>query len=467
MKLNQIYHGDVRELASDLPSSVVQCILTSPPYFGHRDYHLDPVIWDQDDSCDHEAFIQTDRAPTKNALQGSTDDKYQALVRYQEIQTPGRFCKACGAWIGVLGHEPSPERYIKHIADIFDLLKPALRDDGVCWIVIGDSYARRKQRDIKPKDLILIPDMLRLELRRRGWYIRASGPWVKPNAKPDSARDRPTVSHEDVILITKNANKSLFWTHETKPGVRKRPDPESFWIRRDAAGRTANLPLADAGMWIQRNKWRGHDYYYDMNAVRIPCVTNLGGASGRTRQLRTSDLWERSLTYLFSDEFITFVRNTFSFHGAHFATFPPALVADIIRISSPALCCGECRAPYAQGETYTGEVSFERWGTKLGVAEDQGVNYGGIQSGMIRVKKQGPFFPTCDCDTDEAMAPIILDPFCGSGTTLGVARLLRRSYIGFDANADYVKLSEKRIQTIFESKEAGRILEEQCQMNLC
>lgn len=159
--------GDCRALLRDMPDASVHCCVTSPPYFGLRDYGHD----------------------------------------------------------GQIGLEQTPDAFVAKMVEVFREVRRVLRDDGTLWLNIGDSYASggRKTRDsddkleqrgmdvrpadpagIKPKDLIGIPWMLAFALRADGWFLRQDIIWHKPNPMPESVRDRCTKAHEYIFLFSKS-----------------------------------------------------------------------------------------------------------------------------------------------------------------------------------------------------------------------------------------------------------------------
>lgn len=173
---NQILIGDNRKILPTLPDKSVNCCVTSPPYYGLRDYqHPDQI-----------------------------------------------------------GLEETPEQYIETMVQVFREVKRALKDDGTLWVNIGDSYAagkvgrsdffegkrpdgkncdlkgyeKPKQRaltdGLKPKDLIGIPWMLAFALRADGWYLRQDIIWAKPSPMPESVTDRCTKAHEYIFLLSKS-----------------------------------------------------------------------------------------------------------------------------------------------------------------------------------------------------------------------------------------------------------------------
>jgi DNA modification methylase len=164
-----LIQADARSIP--LRDGCVQCVVTSPPYWGLRDYGV----------------------------------------------------------AGQLGMQQTPEAYVSDLADVFDEVRRVLRDDGICWVNLGDSYqnakgqahgidpkqpARRhglRPQDVtipglKPKDLVGVPWLFAFEARRRGWYLRSDVVWSKPNPMPESVQDRPTKAHEYLFLLTKSAS---------------------------------------------------------------------------------------------------------------------------------------------------------------------------------------------------------------------------------------------------------------------
>lgn len=165
----EIYQGDCLEVLRTLPDESIHCCVTSPPYWGLRDY-----------GCD-----------------------------------------------GQIGLEKTPEEYVSKMVEVFREVKRVLRDDGTLWLNLGDSYngsggaggdyskgglkegqpkyPGRKVATLKPKDLVGIPWMVAFALRADGWYLRQDIIWHKPNPMPESVKDRCTKAHEYIFLLTKSA----------------------------------------------------------------------------------------------------------------------------------------------------------------------------------------------------------------------------------------------------------------------
>lgn len=147
MRTNIIHNCDCLTGLRDLPNNSVDCCVTSPPYYGLRDYGVD----------------------------------------------------------GQIGQEQTPEAFIDQLVKVFREVRRVLRPEGTCWVNIGDSYNDLRKAGLKSKDLIGIPWMLAFALRADDWYLRQDIIWAKPNPMPESVRDRCTKSHEYIFLLTKSA----------------------------------------------------------------------------------------------------------------------------------------------------------------------------------------------------------------------------------------------------------------------
>ncbi len=243
----RILHGNSGEMLSTIAPKSVQCCVTSPPYYGLRDYGLPDVVFGGDATCDHQWGEPTRRhkggqsGPGPGSqITGRAANVARDAAGY--IKT-GRFCLACGAWLGQLGLEPTPELYVEHLVQIFRLVREALADDGVLWLNLGDSYSttggshagrsdnqrgvgakrahleggadsgnRKPTSGLKNKDLIGIPWRAAFALQADGWWLRSDVVWSKPNPMPESVTDRPTKSHEYLFLLTKS--ERYFYDHD-------------------------------------------------------------------------------------------------------------------------------------------------------------------------------------------------------------------------------------------------------------
>jgi len=233
----QILHGDCRAVLATLPEQLVHCVVTSPPYWGLRDYGIPPTICDGDPACAHEwggllpARPGCGNKPGDYSTSSLTNPKRQDEI--SRSSDSGSFCRLCGAWRGVHGLEPTIDRYVQHAVEIFRLVRRVMRDDATLWLNLGDSYTSgvRATRDpgksklhpaffgdayahglrpptpddLKPKDLCMIPARVALALQADGWWLRSEIVWAKPNPMPESITDRPTSAHEKIFLLSKRA----------------------------------------------------------------------------------------------------------------------------------------------------------------------------------------------------------------------------------------------------------------------
>ena len=219
-----LYGGDCRAVLAELPAESVHCVVTSPPYWGLRDYGT--ATWEGgDESCDHLEKRGTTRGGPHSTITGGQDTTAHA-GNYRET------CGKCGATRidSQLGLEPTPEAYVANMVAVFREVRRVLRDDGTLWLNIGDSYAgsgmtggtkskegsakrtermfHGNRRDTVPglaqKQLIGIPWRVAFALQADGWYLRSDIIWSKPNPMPESVTDRPTKAHEYLFLLAKS-----------------------------------------------------------------------------------------------------------------------------------------------------------------------------------------------------------------------------------------------------------------------
>ena len=185
----KVYQGDCIDVLDKLPPESVNTCITSPPYYGLRDYGT--ASWaGGDKSCDHE--LPDEAGQTTKPTEGQ--ETY--LLRFT-----GCTCWKCGAMRNdkQIGLEPNLGAYIYNLVKVFSKIRKVLRDDGSLWLNIGDAYSSNKA-------LLGVPWKVAFALQDDGWLLRSSCVWSKPNPMPESCRDRPTKSHEMVFLFTKQPN---------------------------------------------------------------------------------------------------------------------------------------------------------------------------------------------------------------------------------------------------------------------
>lgn len=457
MNTYRILTGDVIGQLRTLPDGCVQCCVTSPPYWGLRDYGT--ASWeDGDPECNHKPGNA--RRVGATTLGGGTATSGHQHEGYRNV------CAKCGARRidNQIGLETTPAKYVARLVEVFEEVRRVLRDDGTLWLNLGDSYAgsggagewsRRKagkqeyagQRGnnvnrvspdgLKPKDLVGIPWRVALALQDAGWWMRAEIIWAKKAPMPESVTDRPTRSHEQIFLLTKRAR--YFYDAEA---VR-----EAF--ADDRMGKDGGAKPSE------RNRGGRSDGFTKPNGID-PSAN--GGRNMR-------DVW------LLGPE---------PYPEAHFATFPTEIPRRaILAGTSERGCCPACGAPWRRVvEKANGSAPASWKGSKfddgknlvlhpttqrredastatqyaegstakrLALLRQQARENGGEYA--VSVRTTG-WQPICTCDAGEPVACTVLDPFLGSGTTLATAVGLGRDGIGIDLNPEYAELARRRIAAV-------------------
>jgi DNA modification methylase len=219
MILDTIHTGHALEVLRTLPDESVHCCVTSPPYWGLRDYGLEPQIWDASQpDCLHDWGEEYVWPPAPDRCSAGKDAFGNGVfvstlprgaqaaksARGSALST-GQFCQLCGAWMGSFGLEPTYDLYIDHTVQIFLEVRRVLRNDGTLWLNLGDSYNNRfPQLYLKPKDMVGIPWRVAFALQAQGWYLRQDIIWQKPTCMPESVKDRCTKDHEYVFILAKS-----------------------------------------------------------------------------------------------------------------------------------------------------------------------------------------------------------------------------------------------------------------------
>lgn len=219
----KVLQGDCREVLKTMPEKTYHTCVTSPPYWGLRDYGTATWIGG-DPNCPH---MRTTKI-SKDTATGHKSMFEQGNVVGDAIYK--KICPKCGAERvdDQLGLEETPQEYVANLVEVFRQVRRVLRDDGTVWLNLGDSYSSggRKTttnqtvrgdtdygvtrppvyKGIKPKDLVGIPWRVAFALQEDGWYLRQDIIWNKPNPMPESVKDRCTKSHEYIFLLSKSKN---------------------------------------------------------------------------------------------------------------------------------------------------------------------------------------------------------------------------------------------------------------------
>ena len=403
-----IIQGDCLETLRMITAQSIQCCVTSPPYWGLRDYGRE----------------------------------------------------------GQLGLESTPDEYVARMVEVFREVKRVLRDDGTLWLNLGDSYAANRSYQVnstkggpkhgsgqsaggkgsdvpdglKPKDLVGIPWRVAFALQADGWFLRQDIIWAKPNPMPESVRDRCTKSHEYIFLLSKS--KRYYFDADAI----KQPAAESS--------------IARLSQDVENQK--GSD--------RVPGKTNdpmkavFGGRNkhaGYGTRLHSGNEDQGNYIQNGVNKRSVWTVTTKPFKGAHFATFPPDLIEPcILAGTSERGACPHCGAGWkrviekgapdlkhqqacggdANGE-YDGESTKDY--TAAG-AQDASATKARILAGMVAKATVG-WVPSCACPPHEPVPCFVLDPFAGAGTVGLTANKHGRKSILLELNPEYCQITANRL----------------------
>ena len=246
--------ADTNSALRAIPAESIDCIVTSPPYLGLRDYNVAPTIWDAQPHCIHQWGSARNGRSQSGATAGSTltgaPPGPERRPRWQH-----RHCTLCTAWEGCLGHEPSRTDYVRHLTDICSQLHRVLKSNGTFWLNIADTLAHAaqgnpsRQSNPAPKSLNAVPELLTLALQQSGWILRTNIIWNKTNSQPDNAPDRPTISHENILFLTKRAryaynSEAVAEPATSQPGTRNRRSVWNIPTSPYHGAHTAPFPVA-------------------------------------------------------------------------------------------------------------------------------------------------------------------------------------------------------------------------------
>ncbi len=285
MPLTRIITGDCRDVLKTLETESVHCVVTSPPYWGLRDYGNDQQV----------------------------------------------------------GLEVTPERYVAEMVGIFGEVRRVLRKDGTLWLNLGDSYSRMqkgnvpqtkykecvppamhgrvKNAGLKPKDLVGIPWHVAFALQADGWYLRQDIIWSKPNALPESVTDRCTKAHEYIFLLTKS---------------------ERYYYDADAikerAGTRQELGFLRGTTDLGKDDgvaWHAPSILKRQAARKAGNKTHKYVTGSEENRTKGGLLKVAEKAYGMRNKRSVWTISSQSFKGAHFATFPPPLIQPCIKAGCP------------------------------------------------------------------------------------------------------------------------------------
>jgi len=467
-----VHLGDCREVMATMEPESVHCVVTSPPYWGLRDYGT--ATWDGGDAaCPHAPSKEwIDHNFNANSTIGNASTQSAAAI--------GRWYRGdgscpCGATRidSQLGLESTPEAYVESMVAVFREVWRVLRSDGTVWLNLGDSYAqsansggtapiqgsakrmgamndhsRAIPTGLKPKDLVGIPWRVAFALQADGWYLRSDIIWAKPNPMPESVTDRPTKSHEYLFLLAKSARYYFDADAVREPHIRE---------------------------WDQSNGGNlspGRDYAAEQGDP-------ISGGAGKRTAYPLPNPVGRNIRSVWTIA-------TQPYPGAHFATFPRALVEPCIKAGCPPAgkrcdCDEPILTPLGSGPTDDPTMLSGRAGMNRPRHPDEGTRAitRGDQREYARQLRESPQRAEMATEAGEAFAHyirtdrsgarpippsllaswmyrgwltqpvpcahpveppgVVLDPFAGSGTTGVVAQSLSRRAVLIDLNGEYLE----------------------------
>jgi len=395
--------GDVRDRLRAMPAESVDCVVTSPPYWGLRDYDVE----------------------------------------------------------GQIGLEPTLAEHLTVMVEVFEEVRRVLKPTGTLWLNYGDCYATapngrsaaeakavggddRTFRDkpfstiggvLKPKDLCMVPNRLAIALQEAGWWVRSEIIWAKPNPMPESINDRPATSHEKIFLLSK-APRYYY---------------DAAAVRQEAVGKTEHdltggrySPPGQPAHTGTRAKKRASEHASRRHAGHI-CHTGIDATPrGAGRNLRNYEpapvqVWPIA---------------TRPFSEAHFATFPPELAERCILAGAPATCCSTCGAPVVR--TVETELVPTAKAAKRNVVDDRDVRADRQDAGSNRAKDghvsgwsnrvtTTGFAKSCACVDPGTVPGVVLDPFGGAGTTALVADRHGLDCTIIELNPEYAEIARRRL----------------------
>lgn len=421
--VNQIICGDCREILKTLPDESVDLILTSPPYWYLRDYGEAAVqIWGGTPTCTHEF--------RKN-----------------------NFCSKCGAWYGQFGHEPDWRLYIQHLTEMFAECKRVLKKHGNLVVNLGDTFAKssggphgknsqlagrkvagaqsfKRRKFINCTDpagmKLGIPWRVRFALNDAGWISRDDIIWKKNNAMPSSVKSRFNTTYEMVFRFTKNTNPGRYCQ------VRTFAPPEIENEFRKRCANWGSVGVLPEGMCEE--SWKPYlvrlPAYLDLDAVREP---HKESTIKRVLQTTLDRQGDGKSAKRVESMLVSWTRTDSSLRKA--------VRGRVIREKG--------KYGHVNISTTVDGLHDNRWSEYF---HPYGSNPGDVWEIATTPNHEEHFaiFPEkLVAKLILALCPpdgVVLDPFCGSGTTLVVAERYGRKWLGIDAIPEFCEIARRQVE---------------------
>lgn len=446
-----LLHGDVRDQLARAPAGIVQCCVTSPPYWGLRVYDgVDPSVWGGDPACDHE--WGEDLPPRRGSppredhshgvRRGSRGVQGSALASGGS-RPQGSFCSRCTAWRGCLGNEPTPMLYVAHLVEIFRGVRRVLRDDGVVFLNLGDCFSsaprgnkpgllstssltnpqrqdqivrprgghegkhqrangtstnavsavNRLWRGLKPKDQVGIPWMAYFALRDDGWYARGEIVWCK-----GASGQREAVAQCRDAMIAEGVAPEV---------VERIIASLDLYVGNGMPESTGDRPTRSHEYIFQIAK--SERYFYDSFAIREHGSGRAPGNKAEHKYARAAGVNAATQRRTGRDGWLHEAATTRNRRSvwtiptrpnkvAHFATFPPALVEPLVLAGTSAHGqCPTCGAPWTRVIDKRVSEDHERKSVPRAIGDSTGWS--------PSAERALGWKPTCACQIDPKVWP--------------------------------------------------------------
>ena len=403
----RVLMGDVREALKAVPAGSVNCCVSSPPYWALRSYL-------------------------------GKDDPLKPLE---------------------IGGEKTPEEYISNLVGVYEGVKRAMHETGVCWVNLGDSYGGKDG-----SQQCLIPHRFALAMQAAGWYLRSTVVWKKASPMPESVNgwrwERCRIKIGKQKAIPSNAGELGDIKHGKPYSVS--PDWLAQW--QDCPG--CDKCRSNGGYVLRRGNWRsttGHEYIFqfaksdgyfcDAEAVKEPAATS---TISRNKYTRILDDPDEQFSVQHDHEFAGSTANPRSVWTispepckfAHYASFPSGLPRRCIRASvSEKGRCPKCGVPWSPVVEKQKNID-----QKDRIADRQAKPKGdenrttAPNQSLVESYSVLDYRPSCQCPPADSVPCLVMDPFAGTGTTLAVAVELGCEAIGVELNPAYLPMIEERLK---------------------
>jgi len=258
----KILLGDVMDRLAELPDNSIHCVVTSPPYWGLRDYGVAGQIGMEPTLGEHLAVMVAVFEEIRRVLRpdGTLWLNYGDCYATTPNGRSAAEAKAAGGDDRTFRDKP-----LSTVGPIYDPARGQVPDSKAkkAYVHTGRIVAGGT---LKPKDLCMVPNRLAIALQEAGWWVRSEIIWAKPNPMPESITDRPATAHEKIFLLSRSGVTTCWVHRDRREWVFERPEPDYRWVHRRTGEETDK---ARTGLfWRRINLWQGRDYFYDADAVR-------------------------------------------------------------------------------------------------------------------------------------------------------------------------------------------------------